>query len=248
MLYLIHGAHTDVSLARRRELLRTFRAKRPDAHEVRLEGEEITADRLAELAGARGLFESKLIVLLDGACESAVSRDALRAAAPALARSESAFVVFERGAVDAATEKALATAAIKVFRGPASSAEGAGRGRKGHDRELFALADALGARDKKGLWVRYARARLIDGKAPEEIHGVLFWQARAMLLASTCASAPEAGLAPFPFSKAKRYAARYSEEKLRALAGSLVALYHDARRGIHDLDTALERFILEVCR
>ncbi|MDZ4284422.1 MAG: hypothetical protein U1A28_01195 [Patescibacteria group bacterium] len=236
----------DASLARKRELLQTLRTKRPSAHEVRLEGEEVTDDRLVELCGARGLFEAKTIVVLDGACESAASREALVAAAPLLESSENAFVVFERGAVDAATAKVLVAVAVKTFRSPAPSVEGAGRGRRDYDPALFALADALGERDKKALWVRYARARLIEGKAPEEIHNILCWQARAMLAASASSSADEAGLKPFVFSKSKRYAARFKPEELRSLAGDLVGLYHDARRGIEELDSALERFILSL--
>jgi len=244
MLYFIYGENIDTSLSRRRELLQTLRSKRPNAHEVRLEGEEVTADRLAELVGARGLFEAKTIVVLDGACEAAVSREALVAAASALQSSENAFIVFERGLVDAAAEKALAAAAAKTFRSPASATAGAGRGRREYDPALFALADALGERDRKKLWVRYACARLIEGKAPEEIHGILFWQARAILCAAQEHSPEAAGLKPFVFSKSKRYAARFKPEELRALAGNLVALYHDARRGIEELDSALERFIL----
>ena len=249
MLYFIYGDDTNASLIRRREVLKALRAKRPGAHEMRFEGEEVTADRLAELAGARGLFESKTIVVLDGACEAAASREALVAAAPELQRSENAFIVFERGVLDAATEKALAAAAAKVFRASpqtmsAARVRGQGARQQKYDPALFALADALGARDRKDLWVRYIRARLIDGKAPEEIHSILCWQARAMLAASTSLSAEEAGLVPFVYGKSKRYAARFQPAELRSLAGDLVALYHDAHRGIHDLGTALERFIL----
>lgn len=252
MLYFIYGENIGASLARKRELLETLRAQSPSAHEISLEGEDVTADRLVELGSARGLFVSKTIVVLDGACESAASREALIVAASMLESSKNTFIVFERGKVDATAEKALTSAAAKTFRSPAPSAEGAGRGRavgasareRAYDPGLFALADALGERNRKELWVRYTRARYIDGRAPEEIHGILFWQARAMLSAHECSSADEAGLKPFVFSKSKRYAARFKREELRELTGGLVSLYHDARRGIHDLDIALERFIL----
>jgi hypothetical protein len=254
MLYLIHGENMDSSIARRRSLLETLRSKRPGAHEVRLEGDEITADRLAELVSARGLFEPKLIVLLDGALESATSREALLGVLSELARSASAFIVFERGAIDAVAEKALAALAVKIFLSSpsvrqtsrVSAASASRRESERGDRERFALADALGERDRRGLWVRYARLRFLEGRAAEELHGILFWEVRAMLSARESASPAEAGLAPFPFSKAKRYATRYSADELRSLAERLVALYHDARRGIHDLDTALEGLILEV--
>jgi len=67
-----------------------------------------------------------------------------------------------------------------------------------------------------------------------------------MLLAHTSSTADEAGLNPFVYQKAKQGTRKYSPEELKQLSSSLVSLYHDARRGKHGLDEALERFVLSV--
>ena len=109
---------------------------------------------------------------------------------------------------------------------------------------MFAMADALGARDKKTLWILYRQA-VEAGKVPEEIHGILFWQAKSIALAARTNSATEADLNPFVYGKAKRYAANYSDKEINNLLERLVAVYHDSHRGIHEFETAMERLILE---
>jgi hypothetical protein len=109
---------------------------------------------------------------------------------------------------------------------------------------MFAMADALGARDKKTLWILYRQA-VEEGKASEEIHGILFWQAKSMVLAARTKFAGEAGLNPYVYTKSKRYAENFSEPELTALLDRLVSVYHDSHRGMHEFETALERLILE---
>ena len=74
----------------------------------------------------------------------------------------------------------------------------------------FGLTDALGRRDKKGAWAEYQKV-LKEGLVPEEIHGILFWQIKTMLLASSSKSSVEADLNPFVFKKAKEFSKNYSE-------------------------------------
>ena len=111
--------------------------------------------------------------------------------------------------------------------------------------KIFALTDALGARDKKALWTLYRKAVEL-GKVPEEIHGILFWQVKSMVLAARSKSAGEAGLNPFVYGKAKRYAENYSGDELKAMLEKLVTIYHDSHRGVCDFETAMEIFLLGI--
>lgn len=89
----------------------------------------------------------------------------------------------------------------------------------------FALADAFALRDRKRLWVLYVKA-LRRGASPEELSGMLFWKVKDLLSSGR--------------------AARFSADELRAAARRLVALYHDAHRGLTDFETGLERFLLNL--
>jgi hypothetical protein len=100
-------------------------------------------------------------------------------------------------------------------------------------------------RDKKQLWVLYTKAKMRE-IAAEEIHGILFWQAKAMILAAQTRSAKEAGLNPYVYDKSKASLHKYSLEEMKLISTKLVSIYHNARRGLGDFDGALEKFILEV--
>lgn len=108
---------------------------------------------------------------------------------------------------------------------------------------LFALADAMGGRDRKKLWLLLTKA-LQDGYEPEEIAGVLHWQARAMLAASRASSAREAGLKEFVYGKAKRYGSLWGAD-LSELSRTLLSVYHQGHRG-DDMALLLERFALKL--
>jgi DNA polymerase III delta subunit len=107
------------------------------------------------------------------------------------------------------------------------------------------LAEALGKRDRKNLWVLYRRA-LLEDISPEEIHGTLFWQAKSIILARVAKSAKEAGIKDFPFSRAKTYANNFSEKESGELLSRLINISHDSRRGLSDISLALEELTLTV--
>ena len=114
---------------------------------------------------------------------------------------------------------------------------------KKQDFNIFSLTDALGERNKKRLWVLYQKA-LRAGKEPEEIHGILFWQLKAMSLAESSPGAKEAGLNPFVYQKSKKFLAGFGGAVLESALTNFVSLYHDSRRGDHELEEGIEQFIL----
>ena len=116
--------------------------------------------------------------------------------------------------------------------------------RMGNERfNTFALADTLARKDKKALWLTLNEARM-HKIAAEECIGILWWQLKSLLLAAKTDSAEAAGMKSFPYNKAKRSLTHFKDGEVAALAKGLITLQHDARRGIVELDTALEEWVL----
>ncbi|MGB0925393.1 MAG: hypothetical protein ACPGTS_01650 [Minisyncoccia bacterium] len=105
----------------------------------------------------------------------------------------------------------------------------------------FALADLLGARDKKNLWLGYRQA--ITQTSAEEIHGILFWQVKNLALVKTSNTNP--GMNNFVFSKNQQFAKKYTLAEIQALAERLTYMFH-TRDTYRTLEIDLEQFILEL--
>ena len=156
-------------------------------------------------------------------------------ALPDLAESNNVFVVIE-GSLLAAEKKKFDKYAERVE-----------EYKKSADSRFnnFALADALAKKDKKSLWLLLSEARL-EGISDEEMIGVLWWQLKTLRLASITASASEAGLKDFPYNKAKRALAKFSEGEVENLSHALLTLAHESRLGRISLDTSLEGWVLRL--
>jgi DNA polymerase III delta subunit len=110
---------------------------------------------------------------------------------------------------------------------------------------IFALTDAIGARKKRDAWVLYQKA-LLAGLSPDEVFFKLFWQFKTMLLASRTKTAQEAEMKDYPYSKAKGFLQNFKPGEVEKLLESLVAEYHQARRGEGEIETAVEKIILRL--
>ena len=108
---------------------------------------------------------------------------------------------------------------------------------------MFSLTDALGSRNSKRLWTLYQKAVRADA-VDEELHGIVFWQVKSMLLASASSDAKSAGLNPLVYSKSKSYAKNFTPAELQNLSSQLVRMYHRAHRGEVDFGNELEKFFL----
>jgi DNA polymerase III delta subunit len=238
MLYVIHGTDIEKGREKARALFDALKEKRPDAAAGTITSEQATTDRLDELTQSQGLFENKQIVFMDRTLETADSRDAVLSRIQEVGESPNIFILFE-GKLTKEILKKLEKRAEKVTEYELSDEKPAERS------NFFPLADALGARDKKNLWVLLRQA-IDQDAAPEELHGILFWQAKSLALASTCPDAASAGLNPFVFGKAKRYAANWKREEINTLLSSLVRMYHRAHRGQVDFEIELEKLALDI--
>jgi hypothetical protein len=114
---------------------------------------------------------------------------------------------------------------------------------KRSDFNIFSLTDAIGARDKKNAWVLYQKA-LAGGMAPDEIFWKVVWAIKTMLIAKCTNSAEEAEMKPFPYSKAKSNLKNFKDGELEQISENLVVGYHNARRGIGEIDSLIEKILL----
>lgn len=173
------------------------------------------ADLDAGLSGG-GMFAQKRAVVLDGLFVNEELRGRSIAGLERMKESEDVFFIFEEK-LDAATKRAVTKYAEEVATFDAA--------KKAADNAIFKLRFALEKGDKKTLWVGIMR-EYASGKAPEAVHGFLFWAAKQMVLNERPAKS-SAGM-----SRSRRILVRLAE------------LPHESRRKGFDLEYALERFVL----
>jgi DNA polymerase III delta subunit len=109
---------------------------------------------------------------------------------------------------------------------------------------IFTLTDAIGSRNKKNAWILYQQA-LASGMVADDIFWrAIAWEIKTLLLASKTANAVEAGLNPFVYQKAKAYSKNFKSGELEQISEDLVVGYHNARRGIGEIETLIEKMLL----
>lgn len=205
MLYFFSGTDTEKARA-------ALHAAIEKAHQgvrtLRITDAHMLADLATSLQGV-GMFGGEQVVIFDHVYLNDEMREVLAARLPALSKSKDAYYMLE-GALDAASRKSIEKYATTFERFDAKKIA--------KQETIFALANALQGGKKKDLWVGYRR-ELAAGKAPEAVHGVLFWAAKQSLL-------------------------RSDSPRARSLVASLAELPHEARRQGVDLEYALEQFVL----
>ena len=255
MFYLFYGTESEKARARMHAVLDGAKKKRPDAEVFRVEGSQFQEGMIDEWTGGMGLFERKMIVVLDKVFENKEAAEALASRAEALGASENMILILE-GKLDKKTLTKLEKYAYKTEAFVEEKTDdrkfglgpGLGKGGSGSlslkDFNIFSLTDAFGARDKKQLFALYSKSQFF-GVPPEEVSGILFWQLKAMRLAfSPLADAKSTGLNPFVFNKARGYAKNFSAKELNDLSSKLISSYHDAHRGLCDFSVELEKLAL----
>jgi DNA polymerase III delta subunit len=253
MFYLIYG--TD-SLKARHMAQRTVaaaRKKHAEAEFFKLTVENFSVNILDELIASQGLFYSGSVVLADNLCTEKEISEVVIKKLKEIKESPN-FFVFLEGELNKKELEAFKKQADKVeecvkpYKRLTEKEELALRGEK---ISFFKFTDTLGERNKKALWTLFQDA-LAEEVPAEEVHGILFWQVRAMLSALLSQSPGEVGMKDYPYSKAKQFAKNYgrtageAEKRLKQMSADLFKMYHEAHRGKTDLYIALEKFILEL--
>jgi hypothetical protein len=240
MIYVFYGSDKEKARAKARQLIDSLVAKKPDASVGRYNPDNFKPEMLDELIGGQGLFVKKMIVELDRLLDSDFGEPIFENL-KRLAESENIFVILEEKILKPELKK-LEKHATKI---QACDKDKEGELGRVFKNSPFAMAEAFGQRDKRELWSLFVEQKT-GGAVAEEIHGMLFWQLKSILLASQAPSAEEAGLKPFVYSKSKQLARNFSAAELRSLSSRMISIYHDAHRGLGDLDLLLEKLILEL--
>lgn len=233
MLLVVYGTDRNKTRQKVQALVADLGKRKPDAELFRLEADGFDAAHFENLVGAQGLFEQKYIVVLDRVCGNTDYASRIEAHAPAMAESQSVFIVLE---------DKLTAGLKKVFEKHAKKVEVHDFRAKKDEFNVFGLTDAVGKRDKKCAWMllQEARARNVE---MQSIHGALLWQVRTMMQARDAKSAKEAGLKPYSYTKAQGFLKNYSEDELGVILEQLVDMIHESRK-TKDLGIELERFVL----
>lgn len=221
--------------------MNSLKSKRPDAAFVAIDADHWSPATIEEHLDGQGLFSNKYIIFLDRVAENIEAKEQIAGFAEAMNESANIFIVLE-GRLNAELKKAFEKHAERSVENDDAVSFGAG---KADGKSIFALADALGARDSFKAWSLYCEA-IGAGTEPENIVGTLFWQAKSMAVAAKSKSVVESDMNPFVFNKSKRYAANYSSVELHSLLRNLTVLYHDAHRGAIDLELGIERLLLGI--
>ena len=237
MIYFLYGKDIIKSRKKLHDLLDWAKKKRPDAELFKINTENWSESQLEELLVSQGLFDQKYTVFLDNLFENKEIKAYIVSKLEDISSSEQLFFMLEKD-VDAVSLKKIEKSAKQVQ-----------EFKKVEEKEntfnIFAVANGLISRDKKKLWVSYVES-IKKGIAPEEIHGIFFWQIKNMILASRGKSQKETGLSPFVYKNALTGGRNYKTEELITLSNSLVQMTHSVRRGKGSMDIMLEKWVLSV--
>lgn len=237
MLYVFAGANREVK-RKRVSAMRAIAEKESSLLDFSRDAANISIDELLEWSGTEaGLFGEKIFVVLDSILENEEILSFIEEKGGELAASKSIFIILQEK-LSAAQKKALThtLVAVESFDTTADTKQ---------SFSIFALTDAFCARDKKQTWAILQKT--LEKASPEEVHGTLWWQVKILLQISDAeAGGAEAlGIKPFVYSKAKQALKKYSRKEIEAIGTELVAMYHDAHRGIGEFSMRLEQLILK---
>lgn len=237
MLYAYYGDDEKTARAKVRATVTQLLKKNPEATHFRITADMLDSVDFVELTQSQSLFKREYIVVLDHILDHAKGEALLVEHLEALAEAPHPFFLLET-ALRAPLKKKIERHATRV------QAFTQGKSVERSAFNIFALTDALGEGDTMKLWALFRKAKQ-HGARDEEVHGLLFWMLKSMALAAQSATPEEAGMKPYPFQKAKRYASRFSDSAaLHARITELALLPTSARRRGIPLEIALERFIL----
>jgi DNA polymerase III delta subunit len=239
MLYLLHGTNSIEARKKLHSLTKSLLSKKPNASEFRIDDENFSEAKLEEFIQSSGLFENKYIVVIDGVLEKKEVKTIILKKLKEISKSENIFIFLD-GKIDKTTLSRFKKWAEGIQEFNLSEEV-----KKKPEFNIFSITDAFGGRDNGKTWVLYQKGKLF-GITPEEIHGILLWQLKNLILVKEATNPKSLGLNPFVLRKTSSFVENYKREELRKLSEKLVFLYHDARRGIVELDLGLEKFILGI--
>lgn len=233
MLTVFYGNDTVEVRRQASEFVDTYNAKGYDV--ARYSVEQYSPGLVLNLLQANSLFGGEEIVVFDTPSEGGDFYEAVTSVVGDLVEASLPFVIIEQG---------MTAAQLKIFTKAGAAVQESKKASSGYFN-VFGLADALLAKDKKTLWILLQAARQ-NGIPSEELIGILWWQLKMVRLTYVTKSASEAGVKDFSYNKAKRGQSKFSKADVEALSWSLLEVYHDGHSGRKDIELGLEGWVLGI--
>lgn len=236
MIYFIYGDSAKI-FKKSNEIIDSILSKNSDATFSKIDSDNFNDFSLDEFIGGQSLFTGKQIIYLKRLFENSQFADDLLGKIKEISQSPNIFIITEEklnkpvlNKIEKVSEKVQKFDIKKVV--------------SKKDNSVFDLANALGNRDAKKLWILYQEK--IKTVRPEEIHGILWWQVKSILSVIKSGNAKDSGLKPFVHQKATGFSKKYQKEELEKIADQLINMVHNSRRDGIPLGLALEKFILSI--
>ncbi|MEI8061822.1 MAG: hypothetical protein WCG97_00805 [bacterium] len=215
-------------------------AKQKDASVFKIEGGSWRSEYVQELLNAQGLFLSKYIIVFNFISENKEAFSELVDFLPQMKSADHVCIIAEGNITEKNKEKikkvAQKSQELLLKKIPINEP-------RKNEAPTFAFAMSFANREFQKT-EKYFHALLDLKLAPEEVHGVLWWQMKAVRLASTAQSAVGADLGPYVFKNAKSASLKWKAEDLDQVLNSLFEMYHLAHRGKIDFYNTIERLIV----
>ncbi|MEI6059009.1 MAG: hypothetical protein WCP89_04540 [archaeon] len=216
-----------------------MQSKQPDVSLYKITSENWKDTILDEMLSTQGLFLAKYIVVLDRVLEDKEIGPLVMDELKELKDSDHAWIIIEEKLTSINLKK-IEKVALKIF--DYNNVDEDASSKK--QRILaFDFAEQFASKNKVGAWKELLKLKSAD-LAGEEIHGVLWWQMKAVYLAKLSQTVGDTGLAPYSYQKALRMSKGWERKELNNLLDSLVEIYHEAHRGNVDLMIKLEELAL----
>ena len=249
MLYLLHGTDFKKSREKLHLMIDSLLKKKPDASFFKMDSSNFLESQIDEFIGGQGLFEQKYIVQLDGLFGDLKIKDFLIDRLEKIFKSENIFICIENEISKPLLKKIEKNAQkiqefSEINKGRKFAVIGGGELNLS-EFNIFNLADAFGKKDKKNFWILYQEAKKRD-IPDEEIHGILNWQLRSILLSKKSKTIQDSGLKPFVYNKSLKFSKNFGDGELENLSSRLISIYHDSRRGLVEFSVEMEKFVLEI--
>lgn len=239
MLYVYHGEDIDTARKKVQATVSNLLAKNPDALYFRITTDSIHEYDFDELTQGQALFKSEYIVLLDSLLSQKEGELIVLENLEKITRAGHPFFILE-GKLTAPVQKKLEKCATKTHLFETTKTK------KQDTFNTFSLTDALGERNVRKLWTLFRTAKC-KGVSDEEIHGILFWMWKSLLLAAQSQTPEQAGMKAYPFNKAKRFLKNFSSiDELQTFTTQWALLPQVSRRKGVSLEIELEHFILSL--
>jgi len=236
MIYFLYGDPGKI-FQKSKDLIDNIVKKNPEADFFKLDEDSFYNFNITELISGQSLFTGKQIIYMKRLFEKTEISKGLLGKIKEISNSDNIFIIAEEklkkpdfNKIEKNSEKTQIFEIKKETKKPKDN--------------IFDLANCLGDKDVKKLWSLYNEK--IKTSRPEEIHGILWWQIKSMLISRKTDSAKETGLNPFVFKKTKVYNSKYSDLEIEKMSNDLISMVHDSRRSGLGLDLALEKFILKL--